>query len=186
MLEIEIKAKIESIDSLRKKLLRQEFTPLYAIREADTYYNGVNRNFAQTDEALRVRQTELAGDGERRAFVTYKGPKLDAGSKVRKELEVTVSDGSVMGELLRSLGHEAVLEVVKAREYFQKGKMIACLDEVVGLGSYMELEIVTEEGGGYTLERDMLLETLDSLDVSREACTRKSYLELLLEKKKNG
>ena len=40
------------------------------------------RDFAQTDEALRIR---TVGDT---SFVTYKGPKLDATTKTRRELEL--------------------------------------------------------------------------------------------------
>ena len=45
------------------------------------------RDFAATDEALRIRRV---GDAN---FVTYKGPKLDQSTKTRREIEVPLADG---------------------------------------------------------------------------------------------
>ena len=71
--------------------------------EADHYLNAPDRDFARTDEALRLRRI-----GEN-TFLTYKGPRRDAASKTRTEVEVPCPPGEATAEaylkLFRSLGY---------------------------------------------------------------------------------
>lgn len=181
MLEIEIKARVESPEALRNALHSHGFVRLRAMRETDTYYNGVDRSFAETDEALRLRVTENLDKGGERSAVTYKGPKLDSHSQTRAEHEVGVQDGGEMHQVLLALGHTPVLQVQKRREYFRRGEITACVDEVSGLGSYMELETLSKAEDGYEEAVELLFGLLDTLGIPKENCTRKSYLEMLLE-----
>src|SRR5262245_36384238 len=57
------------------------------ISQADQYWNHPARDFARTDEALRLRQV-----GEQN-WLTYKGPRIDATTKTRQEIEVPLPDG---------------------------------------------------------------------------------------------
>src|SRR4051794_9275883 len=76
------------------------------LEEADHYFNAPDRDFAETDEALRVRRI---GASNR---VTYKGPKRDAQTKTRTEIEVGFDAGQAAAEdfmrLLQNLGYRAV------------------------------------------------------------------------------
>src|SRR3954470_19109093 len=56
-------------------------------QQSDVYYAHPVRNFAETDEALRIRRV-----GEKN-FVTYKGPKIDKTTKTRMELELPLAPG---------------------------------------------------------------------------------------------
>ena len=56
------------------------------VRQEDAYFDHPSRDYASTDEALRVR---LDGD---RALFTYKGPRVDSITKTRQELELMVSN----------------------------------------------------------------------------------------------
>lgn len=182
MLEIEIKAQVIDQSALRAALCRHGFVWQHTLLETDVYYNGVDRNFAQTDEALRLRTTKNINTGANTSAITYKGPKLDSVSKTRTEFDVGLADGSFMHELLIALGHRPVLTVRKRREYYTRQDTTACLDEVEGLGSYIELETLSGTSNAYDAVVDGLFTTLKQLGIPRHACVRKSYLELLLEK----
>ena len=54
-LEIEIKVKVPSLDPIRKKLLANGAELIADQVEHDLYYNAPHRDFAVTDEALRIR-----------------------------------------------------------------------------------------------------------------------------------
>ena len=159
--------------------------------ETDTYMNGIGRNFAKTDEALRVRETKNATEGRSLAFVAYKGPKLDEVSMTRKELEVQVADAAVAQELLGHLGFPVVLRVSKHRHQFSRclpdsGSISLCLDHLEGIGHYLELEQIIEdsedsEGHGEALEN--IFACLRELGVSEASMERRSYLEILLQEK---
>src|SRR5215469_13223606 len=106
--------------------------------DADHYFNAPDRDFARTDEALRVRTIGSAN------FVTYKGPKRDALTKTRTEIEVPLGDGpeaaAAFKQLLRHLGYRDVAEVRKRRRLYHLPRagfdLEICLDEVDGLGPF--------------------------------------------------
>ena len=182
MLEIEIKARAESHARLIERLSAAGFALADTLLESDTYFNGGGRDFAKTDEALRLRSTENADTGARAEAITYKGPKLDQLSKMRREYEVGLSNAPLMRELLCALGYAPVFTVKKCRAYYTRGNITACVDMVEGLGSYVELETIAEENAQNEETVEKLFALLEALGVPRESCTRKSYLELLLEK----
>ena len=105
--------------------------------QSDTYFAAPHRDFAKTDEALRIRSL----DGQ--AVLTYKGPKLDSVSKTREELETPVDEATTTG-ILHALGFSEAGVVRKKREVFRAGEITVCLDAVEGLGEFLEVEIVAE------------------------------------------
>ncbi len=151
------------------------------VYEEDTYYQHPCRNFAETDEALRLRVA--VGDGWRRVELTYKGPKrVHRGVKEREELTAQVSDGAFMARILERLGFKPVATVRKRRRYYSIPSLASVtLDSVEGLGCFVEIEYrgPAREAGQAAREVDLLAERLGVGGFGR---TVKSYLELLLEK----
>ncbi|NJE09931.1 class IV adenylate cyclase [Thermococcus sp. MAR1] len=176
MIEIEVKgyANERVFERVREnfKLIRTEY-------HEDTYFRHPCRNFAETDEALRIRVRRFNGHFE--AFLTYKGPKIDQNSKTRREIEVPISDPDKHTEILRNLGFEEVLTIEKTREkyYVDKG-IIIDLDDVNGLGKFIEIEALADREEVVEETVMLLREILESLGV--EKFERRSYLELMLEK----
>ncbi|MDN5320589.1 MAG: adenylate cyclase, class 2 [Thermococcaceae archaeon] len=176
MIEIELKGYAD--DKVFERV-RETFEFMRKEIHEDIYFNHPCRDFAETDEALRIRIKRFNGHYE--AFLTYKGPKLDELSKTRKEIEVRVDDVDTYLELLRLLGFKEVLTVEKIREkyYVEKGVTIT-LDDVEGLGKFVEIEKLAKDEKEVEREVPRLMEILKSLGVKK--FERKSYLELLLEK----
>ncbi len=176
MIEVEIKgyADDEVFERVRErfKLIRREY-------HEDTYYQHPCRDFSKTDEALRIRVRRFNGHFE--AFMTYKGPKLDSVSKTREEIEVPLVDPDKHERILEALGFREVLTVEKIREkyYVEKGITLT-LDEVEGLGKFVEIEALTEKREEVPKLLERLREILIELGVTR--FERRSYLELLLRK----
>jgi adenylate cyclase class 2 len=172
MLEVEAKAHLDEPERVISSVIELGGREIYFTVQRDTYYRHPGRDFAHTDEALRIREEEG------RSFITYKGPKLDADTKSREELEVPLVDPRDIGMLLLRLGFEPVAVVEKRRRGFLVGTLEVCIDEVKGLGHFLEVEAKgcedLEEG------KARVLELLDTLGLDR--MERKSYLELLLER----
>ena len=146
--------------------------------EEDTYYQHPCRDFAETDEALRVRRS--GG----RVELTYKGPKrMLGGAKARTEVNVSVAGGDV-DALLRGLGFRPVAVVRKRRRYYRLGDVLVTLDEVEELGCFMEAEYAGSGGAEEAVRA--IEEALEALGVASYPRTGKSYLELLLEKRAGG
>lgn len=178
MFEIEIKAKItDSQYDYVLKYLDKSFSYQGSVFEKDTYFNGIDRDFAKTDEAFRIRK-EIKDD-KPQYLVTYKGAKLSKNIKVRKELETAVEDYDTFYEIITALGFKEVATVEKQRLYYKNDKYTATLDTVEGLGKFLELEIVADESEDYGIYTEKLFSLLNELGVDNSAATNTSYLEML-------
>lgn len=181
MIEVELKAALTAAQAaeLPSRLPALGLVPRAELRETDLYFNGGGRDFRRTDEALRLRSCRDLTAGTAETLLTYKGPKEDPRSNTRIEYETAVGDLDTARKLLEALGFTAQYTVDKVRREFADRNITLCLDTVEGLGDFLELEILLEAGDREAAV-DRLLALLDRLEISREALSRKSYLELLL------
>jgi adenylate cyclase class 2 len=147
--------------------------------EVDLYFAHPAVDFAKTDEALRLRRKGEAN------FLTYKGPKIDATTKTRREIELPLGPGAAAVEswaaLLEALGFTRVAEVCKTRRKamvpWQGRRVEASLDLVERVGTFVELELIAE-AEGIESAKACLASLAQSLGLS--ASERRSYLQLLL------
>src|SRR5215207_9127578 len=117
------------------------------VDQSDQYFAHPSRDFAQTDEALRIR-TESD-----KCFVTYKGPKVDKKTKTRQEIELPLgsanTNGKKFGELLQAIGFSPVATVLKIRRPFQihyaECDVEGAYDIVDRVGAFVELELKADE-----------------------------------------
>jgi adenylate cyclase class 2 len=182
-LEIEMKFPLVDLPALRERLraLKARRKTIRPLREADQYFNAPDRDFAKTDEALRLRRVGAANR------VTYKGPKRDRQTKTRVEIEVPFARGEQaaadFSRLLVSLGYRPVRVVSKQRHVYhiRRGKfdVAVCLDQVEELGSFVELEVLATSD--HLEEARSVLLAL-AAELGLRDSERRSYLELLLEK----
>ncbi len=184
MIEIEIKAALEGPDSpaipgIKARLVEIGFHADGCLIETDIYFNAPDRDFRKTDEALRLRSAQNFSNDEVETFITYKGKKLDGISKTRKEYETAIADPDTMGKLMEALGYRAAHIVKKKRWYYKKGDTTVCLDEVEGLGSYIELERMVDIVDERAEVVEELVAELEALGIDKSGLTTKSYLELL-------
>jgi adenylate cyclase, class 2 len=178
MLEIEMKFPVVDFAPLRGRL--EDWGAAGEAREdADHYFNAPDRDFARTDEALRLRRIGATN------YVTYKGPKRDAQTKTRTEVEVPLGPGDAAAEgfrqLLTNLGYRFVAVVRKRRTVYHLRRegydLEACLDEVDGVGRFAELEIQAPES---ELERGRAVLQRAAAELGLVKSERRSYLEMLL------
>ena len=180
MLEIEIKYRVDDFAELETRLGGWRAEPKEDRTDIDEYFQAPHRDFARTDEAFRLRRIGSAN------FITYKGPRSDAATKTRLEIEVPLAKGDEPADdfrsLAKALGFRPVALVRKQRRTFEMQRegfeIEVCLDTVADVGRYVELEIVAPDE---VLEkaRSVLLQMAKELEL--EKMERRSYLELLLE-----
>ncbi|MBD9156953.1 MAG: class IV adenylate cyclase [Lachnospiraceae bacterium] len=184
-IEVEIKLKIRDRQALAAKLTELGFRPGRLLRETDVYFCAKHHDFAERDEALRVRETEDLETGEKTAQLNFKGPKLDDASMTRREMETNIGDGGTVRAILEQIGFTPVIPVEKVRNYFHRGRLTACVDQVTGLGEFLELEILTESEEGRSAALTEIEEVLRQIGHSMEDTTRISYLSQLCSKLEN-
>src|SRR5262245_61667479 len=117
MLEVEMKFPGADFAAAERRLAEWGAVADPGVTEADHYFNAPDRDFARTDEALRLRRVGRAN------FVTYKGPKRGTRGKTRTEVEVPLGDGDQVADdfrrLLGYLGYRPVAVVTKHRRLFR-------------------------------------------------------------------
>lgn len=127
-----------------------------------------------------------------RVELTYKGPRVDAVTKTRREHSLPLAAPDTFGgpratveawtDMLAAVGFRVVAEVAKDRTALslERGSLAVeiAIDTVAGLGAFVELELLAEEAG-----LDAARECLGALarELGLTASERRSYLELLLE-----
>jgi len=176
MYEVEIKVRADH-DVVRSHLHGLDAAPEGTITQVDTYYDAPHRDFAETDEALRVRRETT--DRDERVALTYKGPLIDDDSKSREEHETAVDDPIAAEGILDGLGFEPAATVEKERERFALDGYTVTLDDVSGLGEFVEVEIETPDDD-IADAREGAKGVLKSLGLDPDAGIRTSYLGLLL------
>lgn len=177
MYEVEIKVRADH-DEVRTHLRGRDASPEGTVTQADTYYDAPHRDFAETDEALRLRRESAEDD--QTVLVTYKGPLVDDSSKTREEYETGVDSPFAVEGILDGLGFEPAETVEKVRERFKLDGYTVTLDDVTGLGEFVEVEVEVPENDVEDA-REGARGVLESLGLDPDAGIRTSYLGLLLE-----
>ncbi len=177
-IEVEQKFPVTDLAEVESRLLALGASISPAIRESDIYFAHPCRDFAASDEALRLRCSD------RGQWITYKGPKIDATTKTRREIDLALpGDADVDRQwrpLLEALGFRPIAEVSKRRRkaivLWQGRQIEVSLDEVDRVGTFVELEIVTE-AGDLDAARAAIASLAEHMRLS--GSERRSYLELL-------
>lgn len=183
--EVEQKFPVADLSAVASRLTALGATISAPKQEADLYFAHPAKNFAQTDEALRIRRKGQAN------YVTYKGPKIDATTKTRREIDLPVAEGEeaagLWRQLFEALSFTPVVEVRKSRRkafVVWQGRRVECsLDEVEGVGTYVELELIVETEG-LDAARSCIASLAAALGLA--ISERQSYLELLLTKRRDA
>ena len=97
MIEVEVKAKIDSFEEMEERLSEIGAQKTKKEFQEDIYFNSPVVDFADTDEALRIRTT--TENDNTNIFITYKGPKIDQKSKTRKEVEMKIEDSKKCSDI---------------------------------------------------------------------------------------
>lgn len=175
MMEIEVKAPLPDVDKVKRRVFELGGRDFGSSVQVDEYYAHPSRDFASTDEALRLRtENDLT-------VITYKGPKLDQETKTREEFEVSVANRATMASILDRLGFKPVIKVSKTRQVFGLRGVTVCFDSVRGLGDFIELEVDSQD---VEAGKRAILALMGEIGVSGNE--RRSYLELLMEKAGTG
>ncbi len=140
--------------------------------ESDLYFNHPCRDFRVSDEALRIRKDS---EGIK---LTYKGAKVDVETKSREEIKISIDSFEKARDMLTRLGFKPVAVVEKIRKIYRVrgSEVIICVDEVKGVGKFIELEIESDSID----DKETLFAIAEKLGYRRDESIRKSYLEMMM------
>ncbi|BDZ70508.1 class IV adenylate cyclase [Methanobacterium petrolearium] len=176
MIEVEVKAHAPNLNKIEERLIGIGACRVKKEYQEDLYFNAPHRDFAQTDEALRIRK--IRSENSEEIYITYKGPKMDNISKTRKEIEVAVEDSLKVADIFENLSFRPVATVRKNRIIYTMGELMVALDEVQEVGSFVEIEKEIEEGEDTQEALNEIFATYSKIGIN-DGFERTSYLELM-------
>jgi predicted adenylyl cyclase CyaB len=169
---IEIKARLRDWDSVMA-LLREHAEGPELLMQEDTFFPaGAGR--------LKLRRL-TGGEGE---LIHYERPDSAEPSLSCYDIVHTSDPNGLRKLLLSALGNGGVVR--KSRYLFRSGPTRIHLDEVEGLGRFLELELVLDEGQEESEGVAIVEEWLERLGVSREDLLDEAYVDLLSTRRQPG
>ncbi len=168
---IEIKARARDFNAVRLRAEALSDTPVQVIPQEDTFFS-----VGQGRLKLRVRKPDPA------QLIYYERP--DQGGPKRSDYSIfeTQDPESLKQTLGHALGIRGVVR--KTRYLYLVGQTRVHLDDVEGLGQFMELEVVMRPGqpdaDGQAIAQDLM----HRLGVEPSDLLEGAYMDLLEEQKK--
>jgi adenylate cyclase class 2 len=182
-IEVEIKVKVNNLEKIKEKVSKVGKL-IKAIKQIDDYYIPCQRDFFAKKphpiEWLRIRTNP-----DKVIFEYDKSinKKADGEQDYAEEYETEISNVKEFKEILKFLDFKKVVTVEKNREYWMCGGIEVALDDVVGLGSFVEAEAKGDFKDEVEAKKACIdfLENLGIKDVEKNQI-KIGYPQLFLEK----
>jgi len=167
---IEIKARIHDFAAFQARAEALSNTPVEIIPQEDTF-------FYTPHGRLKLRQ--LAPD--RAQLVYYQRPDQDGPKRSEYYIFETNQPDALKTVLSLALGARGIVR--KTRFLYLVGQTRIHLDEVEGLGHFMELEVVLREGQSEAEGQAIARDLMTRLGVREEDLLEGAYMDLLEQTK---
>jgi len=173
MYEIEAKVKIDKKDlpKLRREIL-QFSKKKGSITKNDYYYGNVIKDY------LRIRK-----EGKT-ANITIKLQERKKGIEINQEIQIPITSVKKMQNLFSKFDIPFLIHKNKKSEIFQKRDISIEINHVASLGYFLEIEILTKTKTGVKEAQKKLNIIFKKLGFSSADYVKKSYPQLLVEKRR--
>lgn len=167
-LNVEIKARCTDPEAVRARLLSLGADFTGEDRQLDTYFRAPNGR-------LKLREGKIEN-----ALIHYHRPD-QAGPKLSEVTLYPVRPGSSLKTLLSdALGILAVVD--KKRSIFFIGNVKFHVDQLHGLGDFVEIEAIDKEGDiGYDRLQEQCRHYLTALGIRQEDLLEESYSDMIIK-----
>lgn len=162
MREIEIKARILDVEKVKKALMNNGII----FGEEKQQHDLVFCKPGQEEYQIGSQWLRIRTENEHKVIFTL---KIDTGRKLDSiEHEMEVNDAKELETMLRLMGYELFSDISKTRQKAKKDKIEVCLDQIEGLGTYLEAEILAEDDVHAQDILDELWTFFESVGIARE------------------
>lgn len=173
-MEVELRAKINNLEEIKKKL-NNLGAVFISQKKLTDYYFGELSLYKKLGRSFWIR---IRVKDDKKIELAYKGPSENDG--IYEEYEQYVQDLETMLNILSRSGLENVITVSKKRSSFKLENINVELDEIEGKGTYIELEQLKDD-----TNRTELYELMVKLNVPKESIFEKGYITNFLREQKS-
>ncbi|MGD0879899.1 MAG: class IV adenylate cyclase [Anaerolineales bacterium] len=163
---IEIKARVRDMAGLRARAEALSDTPVQVIPQEDTFFHTPKGR-------LKLRQLQP----DQAQLVYYERPDQDGPKRSNYFIYATSDPQGLLTTLTMALGVRGVVR--KTRYLYLCGQTRIHLDDVEGLGQFMELEVVLREGQTDAEGQSIAEGLMTRLGVRQEDLLEGAYIDLL-------
>lgn len=163
---IEIKARVDDFEALRARAESLSDKPLEIIPQEDTFFNV---------EKGRLKLRLLSPN--RGCLIYYERPDQGGPKRSDYHLAETRDPENLKTALSLALGVRGVVR--KTRYLYMIGRTRIHLDDVEGLGHFMELEVVMREGQSDAEGQAIAEDLMRRLGVREDALLEGAYMDLI-------
>lgn len=163
---IEIKARVDDFEALRTRADSLSDRPLQIIPQEDTFFN--------TKKGRLKLRIQAPDQGH---LIYYERPDQEGPKRSDYHLAETHDPGNLKKTLSLAYGIRGVVK--KTRYLYMVGQTRIHLDEVDGLGHFMELEVVMREDQSDAEGQAIAEDLMRRLGVRKETLIEGAYMDLL-------
>ncbi|MNH50381.1 CYTH domain protein [compost metagenome] len=180
MREIEIKARIRSVQSIIDVLSTQNIIVTELITQHDRVYGQVGVDDTSDNTAAWLRIRSETKQGSTKHIFTLKRSITNQMDSIEHETEI--ADPRELKAIIHQLDFSLYSDLTKTRQKAHMGDIEICIDSVDGLGSFVEVEKLTDETADYDAVVAELWQVLKRLGVQSDDEVTDGY-DVLMNKK---
>lgn len=163
---IEIKARARNFDEIKARAEQLSNQPVEVIPQVDIFFN--------TAEGRLKLRVSAEGNGQ---LIYYKRPDQEGPKRSDYHISQTTDPESLKQILALAYGIRGVVR--KTRYLYLIGQTRVHLDDVEGLGQFMELEVVMRDGQSDAEGQAIAEGLMERLGVARSNLLEGAYMDLL-------
>ena len=163
---IEIKSRVSDFDEIRRRAEKLSDTPVEVIPQEDTFFNTATG---------RLKLRILAQD--KGQLIYYTRPDQEGPKRSDYHISLTSDPDNLKRVLELAYGIRGIVR--KTRYLYLVGPTRVHLDDVEGLGQFMELEVVMGEGQSDAEGQAIAEGLMKALGVERSDLLEGAYMDLL-------
>jgi len=163
---IEIKARVRDMAGLQARAAALSDTPVQVIPQEDTFFHTPRGRLK-----LRQLRPDLA------QLVYYERPDQDGPKRSNYQIFETDNPAGLKSTLTLALGVRGIVR--KTRRLYLAGQTRIHLDEVEGLGQFMELEVVLRPGQSEADGQAIAEDLMARLGIQKDDLLDGAYMDLL-------
>ncbi|CAE1242982.1 unnamed protein product [Acanthosepion pharaonis] len=166
---MEIKARVSDAQLLRERAKVESGSEPTILWQEDIFFH-------VSQGRLKLRKTKDV----KSELIAYERVDTEGAKPSDYDIANVADPDSLCAVLTRALGVKGIVK--KKRELYMVGQTRVHLDEVEGLGNFMELEVIMKEGQTKAEGIAIVNDLMKKLNIQESDLIDRAYLDLLLDK----